>query len=243
MQRSLSAMGRIERERERLSIAGRPKLQRVHLFRGLFSESECEWLLHEVCVAAAHFGWQHARHKHYATEDLPLWRAPQAAAWVVEKMRAVIGPLMARCFDVAESDIRLQVRHLAHHCETCRACTFGCFAHIFMIILGVPLEHPCFFACVLSLIYPCVSQECFGVRYEPSGQAELVRMRSLAQACAHSVHLTNVRALLFMLNSPYIEMARCFRLTCSLTARPILKEEVLASTRLQSWSSGHRAPI
>ena len=123
VQRSLREMGYIERERERLSLAGRRRLQTAHLVKGLLSAAECEWLLGQVREAAALVGWQHARHKHYATEDVPLWRAPAAASWLLEKMTTHIGPAMAACFGIEPSALRLQ--------------------------------------------------ECFGVRYEPNGQAQL----------------------------------------------------------------------
>ena len=123
LQKSLRSMGHVERERERLSLAGRPRLLAAHLVRRCFSPEECQWLLGEVRAAASHHGWQHARHKHYATEDLPLWRAPHAQAWILEQFRTRIAPLFARAFGVSQDVLRLQ--------------------------------------------------ECFGVRYEPSGQAEL----------------------------------------------------------------------
>lgn len=124
LQKSLRAMNHVERERDRLSLAGRPRLQVVHLVNACLSRVECKWLLDEIVGAAAHVGWQHARHKHYATEDLPLWRAPEAQAWVMHVFETRIRPMMAHAFGLeAATDLRLQ--------------------------------------------------ECFGVRYEPNGQAEL----------------------------------------------------------------------
>ena len=112
---SLHAMEHVERERERLSLAGRPRLQVrarltsplllsllshtrhcthgsqiAHLVRSLWSEAECDWLLGELRVAAALVGWQHKRHRHYATEDIPMWRAPAACAWLLERMRTQV---------------------------------------------------------------------------------------------------------------------------------------------------------
>lgn len=107
VQRSLLEMTYVERERERLTLAGRRRLQAVHLVRGLFTPSECEWLLGQLQQAAAYYGWQHARHKHYATEDVPVWRAPAAASFVFERMASVLGPTMSSCFGVPDTALRL----------------------------------------------------------------------------------------------------------------------------------------
>ena len=123
VQRRLCEMSYVERERERLSLAGRSRLQVVHLLRGFLSCAECDWLLREIRDAAALAGWQNARHRHYATEDVPLWRAPKAASWVIGKVTRALLPRLAECFGLAADALLLH--------------------------------------------------ECFGVRYEPSGQAAL----------------------------------------------------------------------
>ena len=56
----------------------------------------------EVGEAASLHGWQGKRHKHYATEDIPLWRlGAKAAAWVRERVSTTIFPAMSAAFGMA----------------------------------------------------------------------------------------------------------------------------------------------
>ena len=81
---------------------------RVGRLHGFWSAAECAWLLSEVSVAAGLHGWHGARHRHYSTEDLPLWRAPRAARWVREQVRCRIFPAMAAVFGIPIDRLRLQ---------------------------------------------------------------------------------------------------------------------------------------
>jgi hypothetical protein len=105
LERSLCEMARNERERTALCIAERPRLRTIHIMHGAVGSEECEWLLGEVRAAAAHHGWQGGRHRHYATEDLPIWRAPLAAAWVRRRFccawRAQIAAAYGICDDAS----------------------------------------------------------------------------------------------------------------------------------------------
>ena len=105
---ALKQLGVHEREKARLWIGNQPLMNECHLWRSLWSADECAWLLADVEDAAAWHGWHGARHRHYATEDLPLWRAPKAAGWVRAQVADRILPRMARAFGLASAaDLRL----------------------------------------------------------------------------------------------------------------------------------------
>ena len=106
--RALRRLGQQERESLRLWIGGRAQLHVCHLLRGLWSADDCAWLLSEVSIAAGLHGWHGARHRHYSTEDLPLWRAPRAARWVRDQVRCRIFPAMAAVFGIPIDRLRLQ---------------------------------------------------------------------------------------------------------------------------------------
>ena len=106
--RRLRLLGRNERERERLCIRLRPELRSAHLLSGLLTPAECSWLVRELVDASALHGWQSGRHRHYATEDMPLWRAPRAASWVRAMVRTRIFPCLAAAFGIDTADLRLQ---------------------------------------------------------------------------------------------------------------------------------------
>ena len=106
---ALRRLGQQEREKCRLWIGDRPLLRTAHLLQREWSVSECDWLLAEVGEAASLHGWQGKRHKHYATEDIPLWRlGAKAAAWVRERVSTTIFPAMSAAFGMASTDLRLQ---------------------------------------------------------------------------------------------------------------------------------------
>ena len=107
-QHQLCRLGLVERERDRLCIAGREALRGAHLLRGLLSPTECDWLLGELSEAGSMHGWHHGRHKHYATEDMPLWRAPSAACFVRRLVHERVFPCMSSAFGIPLSDLRLQ---------------------------------------------------------------------------------------------------------------------------------------
>ena len=104
----LRRLGLVEREKDRLCLVGRGTLRTAHLVRGLFTHVECSWLLRELRDAASLHGWHGSRHRHYATEDLPLWQAPVAASWVRQQVQERIFPCMAAAFGIPWSDLRLQ---------------------------------------------------------------------------------------------------------------------------------------
>ena len=70
--------------------------------------------LRQVAAAAAAghgegAGWQTARHAHYATTDFPLWRAPEAAAWVRARVAARVLPAFCTVFGLRRGSLALQM--------------------------------------------------------------------------------------------------------------------------------------
>jgi len=97
-----------ERARRRLDVTARLELHEAHLLRALLTPGECEWLIAEVTHAVAHDGWQTARHRHFATTDVPLWRAAKAAAWVRRRLGSTVLPLFSEMFGIAQHRLALR---------------------------------------------------------------------------------------------------------------------------------------
>ena len=116
--RRLHWMSVRERYRDRLDVSTRPPMRLAHLLRGVWSGEQCEWLVAEVRRAACLHGWSSARHRNYATVDLPLWRVPAAAAWVRAQMRDIILPRMGAAFGISPSRLHLCEAFIVRY-ETC----------------------------------------------------------------------------------------------------------------------------
>ena len=112
-------MGLRERRRDALCIRLRPALRAVHMLRGAWSADECAALLADARRAASLHGWSHARHRHYPTTDLALWRAPVAASWVRSALTRDVLPAMCRAFGVADH-ARLVLREAFVACYDAR---------------------------------------------------------------------------------------------------------------------------
>jgi len=69
------------------------------------------WRQVAAAAAAGHgegAGWQTARHAHFATTDFPLWRAPEAAAWVRERVAARVLPAFCAVFGLRLGSLALR---------------------------------------------------------------------------------------------------------------------------------------
>lgn len=72
----------------------------MHLLRGVLGRDECAALWRQVARAAAHDGWQTARHAHFATTDFALWRAPEAAAWARARVASRVLPALSTLYGI-----------------------------------------------------------------------------------------------------------------------------------------------
>ena len=102
-----------ERRRDALHIDCRPALHVAQLLRGAWSASACEAMLVEARGAAALHGWSTGRHRHHATTDLPLWRAPLAHERVRAALRAEILPAMGAAFGIPPASLTLREAFIA----------------------------------------------------------------------------------------------------------------------------------
>ena len=97
-----------ERKKEALSIDSRPRLHACHLLKGAWSRERCARLLADAHETAALHGWTTARHRHYATTDVPLWRIAASHAWVREAIDTELLPAVGAVYGLSPERLSLR---------------------------------------------------------------------------------------------------------------------------------------
>ena len=97
-----------ERKKEALGIESRPRLHACHLLTTFWSAERCAALLRDAHAAASLHGWTKARHRHYATTDVPLWRVSSSHAWVRAAVDAELLPALGAAYGILPSRLALR---------------------------------------------------------------------------------------------------------------------------------------